>query len=156
MSLDTFPGRNVSRDGINHSFIFIQPPALYVKGTVRANAYAHAAPVAVGWGDNRSLDRPSILSKRFQCDSLLLRTNLYTLAAALAPAGIHAGGLRYHGMAALISALANGDIITGVNGQTIASVDDAMKAFGTLSTEAPVQVKVKRRGQEETLEYKIE
>jgi hypothetical protein len=31
-----------------------------------------------------------------------------------------------------------------------------MKAFGTLSTEGPVQVKVKRRGQEETLEYKIE
>ena len=50
----------------------------------------------------------------------------------------------------------NGDVITGVNDQSIASVEDAMKVFGTLSTDAPIQVKIKRRGREETLEYKIE
>lgn len=38
---------------------------------------------------------------------------MHTLGHDFVPAGIHAGGLRYHGMAALISALANGDIIAG-------------------------------------------
>lgn len=71
------------------------------------------------------------------------------------PAGISITGIKPNAIFRKLR-LRNGDIITGVNGQTIASVDDAMKAFGTLSTEAPVQVKVKRRGQEETLEYKIE
>jgi general secretion pathway protein C len=52
--------------------------------------------------------------------------------------------------------LRNGDIITGVNGMPIASVDDAVKAMSSLSPDGPVQVKVKRRGQEETLEYKTE
>jgi general secretion pathway protein C len=52
--------------------------------------------------------------------------------------------------------LRNGDIITGVNGMPIASVDDAVKAMSSLSPDGPVQVKVKRRGQEEVLEYKTE
>jgi general secretion pathway protein C len=52
--------------------------------------------------------------------------------------------------------LRNGDIITGVNGMPIASVDDAVKAMSSLSPDGPVQVKVKRRGQEETLEYRTE
>jgi general secretion pathway protein C len=52
--------------------------------------------------------------------------------------------------------LRNGDVITGVNNQSITSVDDAMKVFGTLSADAPIQVQVKRRGREETLEYKID
>jgi general secretion pathway protein C len=71
------------------------------------------------------------------------------------PAGISITGIKPNAIFRKLR-LRNGDIITGVNGQTIASVDDAMKVFGSLSTEGPVQVKVKRRGQEETLEYKIE
>jgi hypothetical protein len=31
-----------------------------------------------------------------------------------------------------------------------------MKVFGTLSADGPIQVQVKRRGREETLEYKID
>jgi general secretion pathway protein C len=52
--------------------------------------------------------------------------------------------------------LRNGDVITGVNGQPIETVEDAMKVFGTLSAEGPLQVNIKRRGREQTLEYKIE
>jgi general secretion pathway protein C len=52
--------------------------------------------------------------------------------------------------------LRNGDVITGVNNQSIASVEDAMKVFGTLSADGPIQVQVKRRGREETLEYKVD
>jgi general secretion pathway protein C len=71
------------------------------------------------------------------------------------PAGISITGIKPNAVFRKLR-LRNGDVITGVNGQAIASVDDAMKVFGTLSTDAPIQVKIKRRGQEETLEYKIE
>jgi general secretion pathway protein C len=71
------------------------------------------------------------------------------------PAGISITGIKPNAIFRKLR-LRNGDIITGVNGQSIASVEDAMRVFGTLSTEGPLQVKVKRRGQEETLEYKVE
>ena len=71
------------------------------------------------------------------------------------PAGISITGIKPNAIFRKLR-LRNGDVITGVNDQSIASVDDAMKVFGTLSTDTPIQVKIKRRGREETLEYKIE
>jgi len=71
------------------------------------------------------------------------------------PAGISITGIKPNAIFRKLR-LRNGDVITGVNDQSIASVEDAMKVFGTLSTDAPIQVKIKRRGREETLEYKIE
>ncbi|MCU0561549.1 MAG: PDZ domain-containing protein [Desulfobacterales bacterium] len=71
------------------------------------------------------------------------------------PAGISITGIKPNAIFRRLR-LRNGDVITGVNGQTIASVEDAMSVFGTLSTDGPIQVNIKRRGREETLEYKIE
>jgi general secretion pathway protein C len=71
------------------------------------------------------------------------------------PAGISITGIKPNAIFRKLR-LRNGDVITGVNNQAITSVDDAMKVFGTLSADAPIQVQVKRRGREETLEYKIE
>jgi general secretion pathway protein C len=71
------------------------------------------------------------------------------------PAGISITGIKPNAVFRRLR-LRNGDVITGVNDQTIASVEDAMKVFGTLSTGGPIQVKIKRRGQEQTLEYKLE
>ena len=71
------------------------------------------------------------------------------------PAGISITGIKPNAVFRKLR-LRNGDVITGVNDQSIASVEDAMKVFGTLSTDAPIQVKIKRRGREETLEYKVE
>ncbi len=71
------------------------------------------------------------------------------------PAGISITGIKPNAVFRKLR-LRNGDVITGVNDQSIASVEDAMKVFGTLSTDSPIQVKIKRRGREETLEYKLE
>jgi len=71
------------------------------------------------------------------------------------PAGISITGIKPNAVFRKLR-LRNGDVITGVNDQSIASVEDAMKVFGTLSTDAPIQVKIKRRGREETLQYQIE
>ena len=52
--------------------------------------------------------------------------------------------------------LRNGDIITGVNGSPIESVEDAMQIFGDLSSTPEVQLEIKRRGRKRVLNYKIE
>lgn len=71
------------------------------------------------------------------------------------PAGISITGIKPNAVFRRLR-LRNGDVITGVNGQAIASVEDAMSVFGGLSLDGPIQVNIKRRGREETLEYKIE
>lgn len=52
--------------------------------------------------------------------------------------------------------LRNGDIITGVNGSPIETVDDAMRIFGDLTSASEMQVEIKRRGRKRILNYKIE
>jgi len=51
--------------------------------------------------------------------------------------------------------LRNGDIITGVDGKTIETVDDALKLYENLKTADGASVDIKRRGQNQTIEYKI-
>ena len=52
--------------------------------------------------------------------------------------------------------LRNGDVITGVNGNTIGSVEDAIKFVEQLSAGSNIQLQIKRRGREQTLDYTIE
>jgi general secretion pathway protein C len=52
--------------------------------------------------------------------------------------------------------LRNGDIITGVNGNTIDSVEDAVKFVEQLSSGSDIQLQIKRRGREQSLDYSIE
>ncbi len=49
----------------------------------------------------------------------------------------------------------NGDIIMGVDGEQIQSVDDALKLYQNLTNADGVQVQLKRRGRERTLDYSI-
>jgi general secretion pathway protein C len=51
--------------------------------------------------------------------------------------------------------LRNGDIITGVDGKNIETVDDALKLYENLKTADGASVDIKRRGQNQTIEYKI-
>ncbi|SCY82560.1 type II secretion system protein GspC [Desulfoluna spongiiphila] len=50
----------------------------------------------------------------------------------------------------------NGDVIIGVDGQKIESVDDAMALYGNLKSASEVQIEIKRMGQVQTIEYTIE
>lgn len=51
--------------------------------------------------------------------------------------------------------LRNGDIITGVDGKTIETVDDALRLYENLKTADSASVDIKRRGQNQTIEYRI-
>jgi general secretion pathway protein C len=51
--------------------------------------------------------------------------------------------------------LRNGDIITGVDGAEISSVDDALKLVDNLKSSSNLSVQLKRRGREKNIEYRI-
>ena len=51
--------------------------------------------------------------------------------------------------------LRNGDVITGVDGSAISSVDDALKMVESLKSSSNLTVQLKRRGQEKNIEYRI-
>ena len=71
------------------------------------------------------------------------------------PAGISITGIKPNTIFRRMR-LRNGDIITGVNGAPIESVEDAMRIFGDMSSASEVQLEIKRRGRQRTLNYKIE
>jgi len=51
--------------------------------------------------------------------------------------------------------LRNGDIITGIDGSPIQTVDDALKFYENLTSSSNVALQLKRRGREKAIEYKI-
>ncbi len=51
--------------------------------------------------------------------------------------------------------LRNGDVIKGVDGEEIRSVDDALKLYENLKTSSKVSLQLKRRGKDKTIEYII-
>jgi len=51
--------------------------------------------------------------------------------------------------------LRNGDIITGVDGSPIQTVDDALKFYDNLTNASDVTLQLKRRGKEKVIEYSI-
>ncbi len=51
--------------------------------------------------------------------------------------------------------LRNGDVITGVDGTDISSVDDALKLVDNLKSSSQLSVQLKRRGREKSIEYSI-
>ncbi|UCF90944.1 MAG: hypothetical protein JSW39_22075 [Desulfobacterales bacterium] len=52
--------------------------------------------------------------------------------------------------------LRNGDIITGINGNSVESVEDIMEIFGDIASSPGIQLTIKRRGREQVLDYQIE
>ena len=52
--------------------------------------------------------------------------------------------------------LKSGDVIMGVDGKDIESVDDALKFYQNLQSSPNVQLQIKRRGRLKTIDYRIE
>jgi general secretion pathway protein C len=71
------------------------------------------------------------------------------------PAGISITGIKPNAIFRKMR-LRNGDVITGLNGDSIESVEDALKVVEQLSAGSNIQLQIKRRGREQTLEYTIE
>ncbi len=71
------------------------------------------------------------------------------------PAGISITGIKPNAIFRKMR-LRNGDVITSVNGNSIESVEDAVKVVEQLSSGSDIQLQIKRRGREQTLDYSIE
>lgn len=71
------------------------------------------------------------------------------------PAGISITGIKPNAIFRKMR-LRNGDVITGLNGDSIESVEDAVKVVDQLSSGSNIQLQIKRRGREQTLDYSIE
>ena len=71
------------------------------------------------------------------------------------PDGLTISGIRSKSIFSEMG-LRNGDVIIGVDGNNIESVDDALKLYESLQSANSVQVQVRRRGQLRTIDYKIE
>lgn len=52
--------------------------------------------------------------------------------------------------------LRSGDIITGVNGSSLVSVDDALKLYENMKSSSNMSIDIKRRGRNRTIDYNIE
>ena len=71
------------------------------------------------------------------------------------PDGLRLSGVRPGSLFTDIG-LRSGDIITGVNGEQIQSVDDALRFYTSLREADNVSVQLRRGGAERTIEYQIE
>jgi general secretion pathway protein C len=71
------------------------------------------------------------------------------------PDGLRLSGVRPGSLFTDIG-LRSGDIITGVNGEQIQSVDDALRFYTSLREADNVNVQIRRGGTERSIEYRIE
>jgi len=71
------------------------------------------------------------------------------------PDGLTVSGIRSNSIFAEMG-LRNGDVIVGVDGTQIQSVDDALKLYENLQSSSDVKVQIKRRGRLRTIDYQIQ
>ena len=71
------------------------------------------------------------------------------------PDGLTISGIRSKSIFSEMG-LRNGDVIVGVDGNNIETVDDALKLYESLQSATGAQVQIRRRGQIRTIDYKIE
>ncbi len=71
------------------------------------------------------------------------------------PGGLRLTRIRHNSIFRRLG-LRNGDIITGVNGDDIKSVDDALKFYSNLKSSPRVSLQIKRRGRLRNLDYTIQ
>jgi len=111
---------------------------------------------------NRNPVQSNVTLKREKIDSAM--NNLNTLMKQIRirphfkdgqPDGLTISGIRSKSIFSDMG-LRNGDVITGVDGNAIESVDDALKLYESLQSASSVQVQLRRRGQLRTIDYQIE
>ena len=71
------------------------------------------------------------------------------------PAGISITGIKPNAIFRKMR-LRNGDVVTGVNGRPIESVEDAVNIFDDFTSSSEIKIDIKRRGRKQTIDYRIE
>ncbi len=119
------------------------------KATVPPQRSAMAGP------ENLTIKRSQVQAAVEDVNSLMKQVRIRPHFTDGKPDGLRLTGIRPDSIFRNMG-LRSGDIITGVNGKPIESVDDALKFYQSLQSSSNVQLQLKRRGQEKTIDYKIE
>ena len=104
---------------------------------------------------NISLKREKIESAVNDLNTLMKQIRIRPHFKNGQPDGLTISGIRSKSIFSEMG-LRNGDVIVGVDGNEIESVDDALKLYENLQSASGVQVQIRRRGQLRTIDYKIE
>ncbi len=120
----------------------------------RQNQPARRLPVS-SYSRKITLNRANIESALENVGDLMNQATIRPHIEDGRPAGIAITGIRPNAIFRKMR-LRNGDVITGVNGRSIESVEDAITVFEDLTSSSEIKVDIKRRGRNQTLDYKIE
>lgn len=114
-----------------------------------------AASPAAGVGTQRvSLRRSYIEESMTDMASLMTQVQIRPHVEDGVPSGLALSSIQPNSIFRRMG-LRNGDVITGVDGTEIASVDDALRLVDNLKSASSLSVQIKRRGQDRTIEYSI-
>ena len=102
-----------------------------------------------------SIDRENIGNALENLNQLMEQATIRPHIEDGKPAGVSITGIKPNAIFRKMR-LRNGDIITGVNGRTVESVEDAVAIFENLSSSPEIKLEIKRRGRQQTLDYQIE
>lgn len=106
-------------------------------------------------GQNINLERSRLRSAVANINDLMKNVTIRPHFKDGQPDGFRISGVRPNSFFNDMG-LKSGDIITGVDGKNIESVDDAFRLYQNLQSSSNVKLQIKRKGQEKTINYKLQ
>jgi general secretion pathway protein C len=104
---------------------------------------------------NITLDRSKIESAVKNVNDLMKNVRIQPHFTDGQPDGFRLSGVRPNSFFSNMG-LKSGDVITGVDGKKIESVDDAFMLYQGLQSSSNIQLQLKRKGQQKNINYKID
>jgi general secretion pathway protein C len=126
----------------------------YARGGSRPDRSQLKLPVS-SYGRKITLNREVISRAMENLGELMEQATIRPHIENGRPAGISITGIKPNAIFRRMR-LRNGDIITGFNGRPIESVEDAVNIFDYLTSSSEIKVEIKRRGRQQTIDYRIE
>ena len=124
-----------------------------VSGSPKTSIVSRRAAIATS--QDITLKRSRIESAVKDVNTLMRQVRIRPHFTNGKPDGLRLTGIRPNSIFYNMG-LKSGDIITGVNNNTIESVDDVLKFYQSLQSSSRVALQVKRRGRPKTINYNIE
>jgi general secretion pathway protein C len=116
---------------------------------------SQAATLVTGRSQNITVKRSQMISAVQDVNNLMKQIRIRPNFRNGKPDGLRLTGIRPNSIFYNMG-LKSGDILTGVNGKDIESVDDVFKLYQDLQSSSRIKLQIKRRGQLKTIDYHIE
>jgi general secretion pathway protein C len=111
---------------------------------------------ALSSGDHKvTLSRNQVDGAVQNISELMTQINIRPHFVDGQPNGLAVGGIAPDSIFSKMG-IRNGDIITGVDGKKIESVDDALKLYESIKSSKNVAIEIKRLGKTEVISYQIQ